>query len=277
MTETRRIGVIGGGVMGSTLLEAMIAAGAAEPANMMVADSHRGQRDAVAERLGIQTADTNEELAAFADVIIVATKPQVFDRVLAAIKPHSGPDLLVVSIAAGVPIRVMEALLAPGTRVVRTMPNTPAQVRAGATAIAAGTHATDADLAEVSALFDSVGVVEILDESALDAVTGLSGSGPAFVFVIIEALADAGVKVGLHRRSAQRLAAQTVLGAAQLLLETGEHPGRLKDRVCSPGGTTIAGLHVLEAGGLRTTMMDAVEAATNRSRELGAEIEKKLA
>jgi pyrroline-5-carboxylate reductase len=272
----RPIGVIGGGVMGTTILEALIASKAARPDQLMVGDARPAQRKALAERLDIAEVATNAEVAAFADVLVLATKPQVFDRVLAEIRPHSGPDLLVVSIAAGVSTGVIEAQLEPGTRVVRTMPNTPAQVRAGATGIARGRHASQDDLDQVEALFESVGIVEVLDETALDAVTGLSGSGPAFVFVMIEAMADAGVKVGLHRSSAQRLAAQTVLGAAQLLIETGEHPGRLKDRVCSPGGTTIAGLHVLEAGGLRTTMMNAVEAATDRSRELGEEIERKL-
>ena len=157
------------------------------------------------------------------------------------------------------------------------MPNTPAIVDAGATAIAAGTHATDADLALVKRIFDDIGVSIVLDESLLDAVTGLSGSGPAYIFLIIEALADAGVKVGLHRDSAQLLAAQTVLGSAKLLIETGEHPGRLKDMVTSPGGTAIAGLHTLEAGGLRKTLMDAVETATGRARQLGEDMSKKLA
>jgi pyrroline-5-carboxylate reductase len=149
------------------------------------------------------------------------------------------------------------------------MPNTPALVGAGATAIAAGAHATDEDLATAKQIFDAIGKTVVLDEGQLDAVTGLSGSGPAYVFLIIEALSDAGVKMGLSRYNALALAAQTVLGSAKLLLETGEHPGRLKDMVTSPGGTAIAGLHTLEAGGLRTTLINAVEAATRRSRELG--------
>jgi pyrroline-5-carboxylate reductase len=156
------------------------------------------------------------------------------------------------------------------------MPNTPAIVDAGATAIAAGTHANDDDVALARALFDSVGVTVVLDEYLLDAVTGLSGSGPAYIFLIIEALADAGVKVGLHRESAQLLAAQTLFGSAKLLLETGEHPGKLKDMVTSPGGTAIAGLSSLEAGGLRTTLINAVETATARAKQLGEEMGKKL-
>jgi pyrroline-5-carboxylate reductase len=156
------------------------------------------------------------------------------------------------------------------------MPNMPAIALAGATAIAAGTHATEGDLDLARALFTAVGRVVTLDESLLDAVTGLSGSGPAYVMLIIEALADGGVKVGLHRDTALLLAAQTVYGSAKLLLDTGEHPGRLKDMVTSPGGTAIAGLHTLESGGLRRTLIDAVEVATNRSATLGAEMAAKL-
>jgi pyrroline-5-carboxylate reductase len=178
-------------------------------------------------------------------------------------------DALVVSLAAGVSTQQIEELLPPGTRVVRSMPNTPALVGAGATAISAGSAAHAADMALARFIFDAVGMTVELDESQLDAVTGLSGSGPAYIFLILEALADAGVKVGLSRRNAQRLAAQTVMGSAKLLLETDEHPGKLKDMVTSPGGTAIAGLHTLEQGGLRTTLINAVETATNRSRELG--------
>jgi len=163
----------------------------------------------------------------------------------------------------------IEELLPAGMRVVRSMPNTPALVGAAATAISSGAHAHAEDMALARFVFDAVGMTVELDESQLDAVTGLSGSGPAYVFLVLEALADAGVKVGLSRRNAQRLAAQTVMGSAKLLLETDEHPGRLKDMVTSPGGTAIAGLHTLEQGGLRTTLINAVETATNRARELG--------
>jgi pyrroline-5-carboxylate reductase len=176
---------------------------------------------------------------------------------------------LVISIAAGVPIAAIERKVGHGVRIIRTMPNTPALVGAGATALSPGEHATEADLAQARALFDAIGKSVVVDEPLLDAVTGLSGSGPAYVFIIIEALADGGVKAGLSRAQAMELAAQTVYGSAKLLIETGEHPGRLKDQVTSPGGTAIAGLHTLESGGLRRTLMDAVEAATNRSRELG--------
>jgi len=182
---------------------------------------------------------------------------------------------LVISVAAGVPIAAMERKLGAAARIVRSMPNTPALVGQGAAAIAAGTHATAADLETAKSIFDAVGTTCVVEEYLLDAVTGLSGSGPAYIFLIIEALSDAGVKVGLPRRTAQALAAQTVMGSARLLIETGIHPGQLKDQVTSPGGTAIAGLHTLEAGGLRTTLINAVEAATQRARELGAEFLKK--
>ena len=184
---------------------------------------------------------------------------------------------MIESVAAGVPLSVLEAQLPDGARVVRTMPNTPAIVQAGATAVAPGEHATEGDLVTARLLFEAVGRVVTLEEAQLDAVTGLSGSGPAYVMLMIEALADGGVKVGLGRDTALLLAAQTVYGAAKLQLETGEHPGRLKDMVTSPGGTAIAGLHTLEAGGLRRTLIDAVEAASRRSEELGAQMAKKLA
>ena len=178
----------------------------------------------------------------------------------------SGTAASIVSVSTPAQI---ESTVAQGVRVVRAMPNTPALVGAGATAISPGKHASDRDLATAKAMFDAVGITVVLDEIHLDAVTGLSGSGPAYIFLILEALADAGVKVGLARRVAQRLAAQTVMGSAKMLLETDEHPGKLKDMVTSPGGTAIAGLHTLEEGGLRTTLINAVETATKRARELG--------
>jgi pyrroline-5-carboxylate reductase len=207
---------------------------------------------------------------------VLAVKPQVIDRVLTEIGQDVRRDQLVVSVAAGVPIEALEARLPKESRVVRAMPNTPATVQAGATAIAGGSHAQRDDLRIARELFEAVGQVVVLDEALLDAVTGLSGSGPAYVMMIIEALADGGVKVGLHRDTALLLAAQTVFGSAKLLLETGEHPGRLKDMVTSPGGTAIAGLHTLESGALRKTLIDAVEVATKRAAQLGAEMTARL-
>ncbi len=271
------IGFIGAGTMATTIARGLLHAGLCTPEQLIASEPREPRRAEVTQELGITTVASNAEVAAQADVIILATKPQVFGRMLPELRQSLRPETLLISIAAGVTNHAIEARLSPGTRVIRTMPNTPALVRHGATAVAPGTHATEADVALARRLFESVGIVEVLDESLMDAVTGLSGSGPAFIFVIIEAMADAGVKVGLHRRTAQTLAAQTVLGAAKLLIETGEHPGRLKDMVCSPGGTTISGLHTLEAGGLRTTLIDAVDAAARRSRELGEMTSRTLA
>jgi pyrroline-5-carboxylate reductase len=277
MNIGRKIAFLGAGNMAGALIKGLLRAGACAPDEVWAVDVRPPRLDELAQVHGIRTGSDLAEAAAWADVVVLATKPQVFDRVLPAVARAVRADALVVSVAAGVSLATIEGHMPDGTRVVRTMPNTPALVDAGATAIAAGSHAADEDLALVRRIFDSVGVTVTVDEYLLDAVTGLSGSGPAYIFLVIEALADAGVKVGLHRDSAQLLAAQTVLGAAKLLIETGEHPGRLKDMVTSPGGTAIAGLHTLESGGLRTTLIDAVEAATARSRQLGAEMHERLA
>ncbi len=274
--RSERIGFVGGGNMAGALVKGLLHSGTVK-ADQLRASDVRDERLAELEKEhGIVTTKDNAALVAWADVVVLAVKPQVIDRVLAPVATALRPEALVISIAAGVPLHALEARLPPGARVVRSMPNTPAIALAGATAIAPGSHATEADLAIARHLFEAVGRVTVLDESLLDAVTGLSGSGPAYVMLIIEALADGGVKVGLHRETALMLAAQTVYGSAKLLLETGEHPGRLKDMVASPAGTTIAGLHTLEAGGLRTTLMDAVETATARSIEIGAAMAKKL-
>lgn len=225
---------------------------------------------------GVQITGDNDELVSWADVIVIAVKPQIVDRILGSITSGMSGGDLVISIAAGVPLDALEARLPAGARVIRAMPNTAAIALAGATAISPGTHATREDMSVARALFEAVGRCVTVDETLLDAVTGLSGSGPAYVMLMIEALADGGVKVGLGRDIALLLAAQTVYGAAKLQLETGEHPGRLKDMVTSPGGTAIAGLHTLESGGLRRTLIDAVEAAANRSAELGQQMANKL-
>jgi len=274
--QGRKIGFIGGGNMAAALIRGLL------HSETMAADQIRAS-DVKAERLaelrtkyGIETSLDNDEIVRFADIIVIAVKPQIVDRILAPIAAVMKPGDLVISIAAGVPIEAFESRLAPGARVIRSMPNTAAMALAAATAIAPGTHATEEDVVTAKALFEAVGRCVVLDESLLDAVTGLSGSGPAYVMLMIEALADGGVKVGLGRDVALLLAAQTVYGAAKLQLETGEHPGRLKDMVTSPGGTAIAGLHTLESGGLRRTLIDAVEVASNRSAELGAQMAQKL-
>ena len=271
----KSIGFLGTGNMAEALIKGLIAAGVVEPSQIHGSDPRRERCQDLTARFGIVTTTQNVEVVKAAEIIVLSVKPQILPQVLDEVAPHLPPHALVISIAAGIPVSLIEKRLPKGTRVVRTMPNTPALVGAGATAIAAGSHATPEDLEAAKKIFDAVGMTVLLDEEQLDAVTGLSGSGPAYVFLIIEALSDAGVKMGLSRYNAQALAAQTVLGSAKLLLETHEHPGRLKDMVTSPGGTAIAGLHTLEAGGLRTTLINAVEAATRRSQELGAAAREK--
>jgi pyrroline-5-carboxylate reductase len=263
------IGFIGGGNMAEALIRGLVRGGHV-PATSIVASGPRKERlDELRRDYGIDVTTHNRDVVQRCGVVVLSVKPQILSKVLIEVGPQIKPGTLVVSIAAGVDTETIEESLPDGVRVVRAMPNTPALVGAGATAVSAGKHASEADLATARAMFDAVGITVELDESHLDAVTGLSGSGPAYIFLILEALADAGVKVGLSRRNAQRLAAQTVMGSAKLLLETDEHPGRLKDMVTSPGGTAIAGLHTLEEGGLRTTLINAVETATKRARELG--------
>ncbi len=270
------IGFLGGGNMAGALIRGLITSNAAYKDHIIASDAKEDRRKWLSSAHGIDTTHDNHALVKKSRVLVLSVKPQVVDKVLAEIAADIPASTLVISVAAGVPIVALEGRLPKGTRVIRAMPNTPATALAGATAIARGTHATDEDEATATRLFEAVGKVVTLDESLLDAVTGLSGSGPAYVFLIIEALADGGVKVGLHRDTALMLAAQTVYGSAKLLLETGEHPGRLKDMVTSPGGTAIAGLHTLESGALRKTLIDAVECATNRAATLGAEMAKKM-
>lgn len=269
MLGNQLIGFVGAGNMAEALIKGLLRAGVGK--KQLFASDHTAERVTyVHKTYGIRTTEDNGEVVRAADIIVLAVKPQILPRVLDEIAEAVTADKLIVSIAAGVPIEAIEAHLQQRSRIVRVMPNTPALVQAGAAALVAGAHATEADLAAVKAIFDSVGTTVVLDDEGLmDAITGLSGSGPAYIFVIIDALADAGVRVGLSRDVSLTLAAHTVLGAARMLIETGEHPGALKDKVTSPGGTAIAGLHTLEQGGLRTTLINAVEAATKRSRELG--------
>jgi pyrroline-5-carboxylate reductase len=271
---TRTIGFIGAGNMAEAMIRGLLRGQDFAPGQISASGPREERAAELRDKYGI-AAGTDNKVPANAEIVVLSVKPQILSRVLDEVGAAIHQDALVISIAAGVPVASIQSRLASGTRVVRAMPNTPALVDAAATAIAGGEHARESDLADAKRIFDAIGLTVILEESALDAVTGLSGSGPAYVFLILEALSDAGVKVGLSRRTAQLLAAQTVLGSAKLLLETNEHPGRLKDMVTSPGGTAITGLHTLENGGVRTTLMNAVEAATRRSRELGEALMKK--
>ncbi len=272
MLKGRRFAFVGAGNMAEALVRGLVASGEVDPRDVVLSARRRERAERAAERLGASAAADNPSCVRGADVVMLCVKPQVMHAVLAAVGRDIPRDALVISVAAGVPTAAIEGHLAPGQRVVRAMPNTAAVVRQSATGIAPGSAATDEDLELAREVFGSVGRAVVVEESQLDAVTGLSGSGPAYIFLIIDALADAGVKVGLSRDVAMELAAQTVKGSAQLLIETGEHPGRLKDQVTSPGGTAIAGLHTLEAGGLRTTLITAVETATRRAKELGGAI-----
>ncbi|HEU4366707.1 MAG TPA: pyrroline-5-carboxylate reductase [Methylomirabilota bacterium] len=265
----KRVGFIGGGNMGEALVRGLLGAGSVQPEHIAATDVRPERTARLVEQFGIDAHADNLRLVRESDVIILAVKPQSMAAVLAEIAPAVGGRHLLISIAAGVAAETIRAGLGRDARIIRVMPNTPALVLQGATGVARGEGAGPADVAVAEAIFGAVGQVVVVDEAQMDAVTGLSGSGPAYVAIVIEALADGGVRVGLDRATAMTLAIQTVLGAARLLAETGMHPAALKDMVSSPGGTTIAGISALEEGGIRTALIRAVERATQRSRELG--------
>jgi pyrroline-5-carboxylate reductase len=265
----QRIGIVGTGNLASALIQGLLGTGHVAKAELMLSDADPAKLESARTRFDVRTSLSNGEVTRFADVVVFAVKPQHLPHVLDECAADLGAQKLVISVAAGVRIASIAARLPAGTRIVRAMPNTAALAGQSATALAAGATATADDLTFARGLFDAVGKSVVLDEPHLDAVTGLSGSGPAYVMVMIEALADGGVRMGLPRDVAQTLATQTLLGAAQLLFESGEHPAVWKDRVTSPGGTTAAGLKALEAGGVRHALSQAVEQATLRARELG--------
>jgi len=270
MLKDKKIGFIGSGNMGEALISGLVLSGATSPENIICSDIREEPLLNMREKYGINTTTSNIEVVTHSEIIIYATKPQILAAVLKETADVLDKSKLVISIAAGVPLAAIASGLKKELRLIRVMPNICAFVKESASAIAAGEYVNNGDIEIAKAIFDSVGVSVFIEENILmDAFTGLSGSGPAYVFLIIDAMADAGVKMGLSRRDSLLLSAQTVMGSAKLLLKTNEHPGQLKDRVTSPGGTSIAGIHTLEQGGLRTTIMDAVEAATNRSCELG--------
>jgi pyrroline-5-carboxylate reductase len=270
MLNDKKIAIIGTGNMGEALVSGLLGSGSSTAKNITCTDVRQNKLDEVKAKYKVRTTTNNLRAVAAADIIIFAVKPQIMAATLAETAAKLDTSKLVISIAAGVPLIAMESCVSKDLRLVRVMPNIAAFVKEAATAIAAGSHATKEDVELTMQIFNSIGKCIFLKENHLmDAVTGLSGSGPAYIFLIVDALADAGVKMGLSRQESLFLAAQTVLGAAKLLMETGEHPGQLKDKVTSPGGTAISGLATLESGGLRTTLINAVEAATLRSKELG--------
>ena len=269
MSSRLNIGFLGAGKMATALAKGFVHAGLVLPKEIIASDPHETARKNFAAEIGAKTVAANLEAVKFGNVVILATKPDQVAAALAEIRGAFAKNHLLISIAAGVTIARMEAALPAGARVIRVMPNTPALVGEAAAAFALGNSATAADGELARKLLAAVGVAFQVKESLLDAVTGLSGSGPAYVYQFIEALSDGGVAAGLPRDIATKLAAQTVLGAAKMVLETGQHPGALKDQVTSPGGTTIEGLHELEKGRLRATVMSAVRAATEKSKKLG--------
>ncbi len=261
-----KLGVIGGGVMGSAIVSRLISQGIYQPTEILISEPTLLQRESLQQQYGVGVTGDNN-LVMIAPVLLLAIKPQIFAKVVGELSPSS-PTQLIISILAGVSIAQLEQAF-PGRAVVRAMPNTPATVGMGMTAISAGTQVSTAQLELATQLFQAVGEVVTVPESLMDAVTGLSGSGPAYVAIAIEALADGGVAAGLPRQIADKLALQTVLGTAQLLNESKLHPAQLKDRVTSPGGTTITGVTKLEQAGFRSALIEAVIAAAGRSRELG--------
>jgi pyrroline-5-carboxylate reductase len=265
----KKVGFVGGGNMGEALIRGLVESNLVPAEAIIVTDVRAERTRELGEQYGVRPVAGNGALVTEADVVILAVKPQIMAPVLREVLPALTNRPLLISLAAGVSTATIQSVLGKYPRLIRVMPNTPALVLQGVTAIAKTPGLDVEDLETAQEIFAAVGKVVVLDEEQMDAVTGLSGSGPAYVAIVIESLADGGVKMGLDRATAMTLATQTVLGAAMLLAETGVHPGALKDMVSSPGGTTIAGIAALEEGGIRTTFIRAVERATLRSRELG--------
>jgi pyrroline-5-carboxylate reductase len=269
MSAKLTIGFLGAGKMAAALARGFVRAGLVTARQVIASDPSEAARAAFAKEVGAKTTASNPEVTKFADVLVLAVKPDQVSTVLADVRDHFTAKHCLISIAAGMPLAKLEAGLGAGARLIRVMPNTPALVGASATAFALGKSARPEDGELAQKLFSAIGLAFQVKEALLDAVTGLSGSGPAYVCLFIEGLSDGGVAAGLPREVATRLAAQTVMGSAKMVLETGLHPGVLKDMVTSPGGTTIEGLHELEKGRLRGTLISAVRAAAEKSRKLG--------
>jgi len=268
MLKDKKIAILGAGKLGETLLKGLIEAGVIEAGGVIATAGHQHRLDILRERFGVAGTLSNAAAVESADIIILSVKPQTVPKVLADIGNVVRPSQLLISVAASVSTAFIEKLLSSAAPVIRAMPNTPCQLKQGMTGIAPGTNANSDHLAIAKFIFDAVGRTIVADEKHMDAITGLSASGPAYIYIIIEALAEAGVKVGLPRDMATELAAQTVVGAGSMVLETGEHPAKLKDTVTTPAGCTIDGILELEEGGLRVTLIKAVVKATQRAKEL---------
>ncbi|HMG33518.1 MAG TPA: pyrroline-5-carboxylate reductase [Blastocatellia bacterium] len=274
MLGEKRLAVLGAGKLGETLIKGLLQAGVTEPGSIRVTAGHQIRLDYIRDRFGIEGTLSNRDASAQADVVILSVKPQTVPAVLNEIGESLRPSQLLISVAASVSTGVIESHLSAAVPVIRAMPNTPSQLNKGMTGIAPGKYATAADVSLAKFIFDSVGRTVVADEKHMDAITGLSASGPAFIYIVIESLAEAGVKVGLPRDVATELAAQTVVGAGSMVLETAEHPAKLKDMVTTPAGCTIDGILELEEGGLRVTLIKAVVKATQRARELVEDVKK---
>ena len=270
-----KIGFIGGGKMGEALINGILRAGLSPSDKIMVSDVDKKRLQILEKEAGIKTTQDNKKITSNSDILILAVKPNMMGSVLDELNSEITSKHLIISIAAGIPLSFIESSLNKGCRAIRVMPNTPCLVGETAAGYALGKKATRNDGKLVGQILDAVGKSFLLEEKYLDAVTGLSGSGPAFIYVVIEALADGGVKMGLPRDVAITLAAQTAFGAAKMVLESGTHIGQLRDSVTSPGGTTIEGLHALEKGGIRNALIDAVETATKKSKSLGKALSKR--
>jgi len=267
---TKKIGFIGAGNMAEAIIKGVIDAGLYTADEIIASEVYEPRRKYIAGALGIDVHEDNTIIAKSTKFIVLSVKPQQIEEVLTSIKGSLTKDHLIMSIAAGITISTLESYV-PACKIVRVMPNQPCMVLASASAFSRGTNATSADCAAVDSVLKAVGISLEVKEGLLDAVTGLSGSGPAYAYMMIEALSDGGVLMGLPRDVSMKLAAQTLLGAAKTILETGEHPGKMKDIVCSPGGTTIQAVRVLEECGIRAALINAVEASAMRSKELGKE------
>jgi len=271
LTMALKVGFIGGGMMAEALVGGLLKAGACTTDGIIISEPIADRRKYMQETFKVKVTDSNTEVCAASDVVVIAVKPQVLDAMLEALAKSgvAQEKFLLLSIVAGKTISFFARFL-PNTRVARVMPNTPSLVGCGASAYVLSESCTNDDAAKVDTVMGACGITErVANEGLMDAITGLSGSGPAYVYLMIEAMSDGGVRMGLPRATATRLAAQTVMGAGQMALEAGKHTGELKDAVTSPGGTTIAGVHALESGGFRGTVMNAVQAAANKSTELG--------
>jgi len=267
IVNNKKIGVIGTGAMGSALIKGFLEVGLVEPCDLTTSDININTLQKLKEQFSVNTAENNLETARNSEIVILAVKPGQVKAVLKEIAPAITADHLVISVAAGIKISFLEEHLPAGTPVIRAMPNVPALAGEGMSALVMGSSAVESHQKAAEALFAAVGRVIIVSEKEIDAVTAVSGCGPAYLAIVLEALADGGVKMGLSRQLALELAAQTMIGTGRMVLN-GEHPAVLKDRVCSPGGSTISGVHVLEKGGLRGVLLSAVEAAAKRSGEL---------